>query len=194
MIYYICLQGVITSHGHFDREAKGGSEYILTITVNDNDIDVNKRRTSTTTLTVHINDTNDNAPCFQHNYTFTIQEDVKLGTHVATVSALDVDLNQVIQYFIDHENSNDTYLFKINENNGVIETNGSLLDKYGRYKLRVNATDAGGLTGYTSVQIIVTDTNNNPPLFQHLNSTYYVYEVCQFSIIVKYIIRQMCCK
>jgi hypothetical protein len=55
--------------------------------------------------------------------------------------------------------------FKIDENNGVIETNGSLLDKYGRYKLRVNATDDGGLTGYTSVQIIVTDTNNNHPLF-----------------------------
>ena len=193
MIYYICLQGVITAHGHFDREDK--SFYTLTITVNDNDIDVNKRRTNTTTLTVHINDTNDNAPYFQqNNYTFTIQEDVKLGTHVETVSALDKDLNQVIQYVIDHENSNDTYLFKIDENNGVIKTNGSLLDKYGRYKLRVNATDDGGLTGYTSVQIIVTDTNNNAPQFQHLNSTYDVYEVCQFSIIVKYIIRQMCCK
>jgi hypothetical protein len=97
---------------------------------------------------------------------------------VETVSALDNDLNQVIQYFIDHENSNDTYLFKIDENNGVIETNGSLLDKYGRYKLRVNATDDGGLTGCTSVLIIVIDTNNNHPLFQDLNSTYYVYEVC----------------
>lgn len=177
MIYYICLQGVITAHGHFDRENK--SEYTLTITVNDNDIDVNKRRTNTTTLTVHINDTNDNAPYFQqNNYTFTIQEDVKLGTHVAAVSALDKDLYQVIQYFIDHENSNDTYLFKINENNGEIETNGSLLDKYGRYKLRVNATDNGGLTGYTSVQIIVMDINNNAPQFQYLNSTYDVYEVC----------------
>ena len=193
MIYYICLQGVITACGHFDREATGGEEYTLTITVNDNDIDVNKRRTSTTTLIVHINDTNDNPPSFRNNYTFPIREDVKPGSYVDTVSAVDSDFNQSIRYFIDHENSDDKYLFKIEESSGVIETNGSLVDKFGRYNLSVNATDER-LTGYTSVQIIVTDTNNNAPQFQHLNSTYYVYEVCQFSIIVKYIIRQMCCK
>lgn len=97
---------------------------------------------------------------------------------MATVSAVDLDLDKDIRYFIDHETSDDQYLFKIGESSGVIETNGSVLDKYGRYNLSVNATDDGGLTGYTSVQIIVTDINNNAPQFQHLNSTYNVYEVC----------------
>ena len=102
----------------------------------------------------------------------TVSEAVAVGTPVLTVLARDADsgANADIRYNLEPSDpdNHDLEYFQIDEAKGVISTK-SLLDYelFSRLHLRVVATDSGfpALSSVVDVKIIVTDLNDNPPVF-----------------------------
>ncbi|XP_042324434.1 protocadherin Fat 4 isoform X2 [Sceloporus undulatus] len=148
-----------------DREKK--EQYIMLITATDSG---SPALTGTGTIAVKVDDVNDNIPKFAFNmYSKTIPEDAPTGTDVLLVNSSDADasVNAIISYSLSGGNSQ----FTINPSTGQIITS-ALLDRETKenYTLIIVARDGGfpnALSSSTSVLVIVSDVNDNPPKFQH---------------------------
>ncbi|KAG5446053.1 Protocadherin-11 X-linked, partial [Clonorchis sinensis] len=129
---------------------------------------------SSFTINVHVEDINDNAPQFmQPVYQFSIEENRPSDTVISKVVASDQDSGQnaKIEYFLDNT---DTEFFRINAEDGTIHAKTSF-DRELRqnYRFQVFARDQGihrQLTGTTTVEVTVLDTNDNAPMFVGLDS------------------------
>lgn len=128
-------------------------------------------------ITITVTDQNDNRPYFiQQVFDGEVAEGSKPGTSVMTVSALDDDdsitmNNGIVAYNINSQEPlfPSSMMFAVNPETGVISVLQTGLDreKYPQYTLIVTATDQEGkgfVTSATAV-ITVTDTNDNPPIF-----------------------------
>ncbi|KAK9886911.1 hypothetical protein WA026_019169 [Henosepilachna vigintioctopunctata] len=118
-----------------------------------------------TSLLVQITvlDKNDSPPSFKNlPMYFSVSEDLGLGQSVATVKAEDPDTIGELRYTI--IKGNDGH-FAINEESGVLQLV-EALDRETKdvYKLIVRAGDGNQYTDAT-LTIEVTDTNDNPPVF-----------------------------
>ncbi|XP_058887587.1 protocadherin-23 isoform X1 [Acipenser ruthenus] len=125
---------------------------------------------ATATVTVNVLDENDNAPVFsQESYFFTIQEGPVPCGLVGSVKAADIDSgkNAQLSYILLSEGK----YFRINSKTGEI-INWVALDREQRthHTLSVLVTDQGvpRLNATTTIYIIVTDINDNPPQFTHM--------------------------
>lgn len=124
-------------------------------------------------MTVTLIDRNDNAPKFPMHDPI----NVKAGEgrrFVGQVIATDNDEgeNAIINYSIYHVSNNGMYKFMINDKTGTIETKGKVTAGE-HYSITVQATDAGGLSSQSIVEVYVTPGPNiRPPKFSKL-----VYEV-----------------
>ncbi|KAM4612465.1 cadherin-1-like [Discoglossus pictus] len=128
-------------------------------------------------IIVKVTDQNDNHPQFTHPiYEGSIPEGSQPGTPVMTVTATDKDdavdtYNGVISYsIIDQEPKEpNNPMFAINADTGLISSIATGLDreKYPQYTLVIQAADqqGTGLTATSKAVITVTDTNDNPPIF-----------------------------
>ncbi|XP_046568675.1 LOW QUALITY PROTEIN: cadherin EGF LAG seven-pass G-type receptor 2-like [Haliotis rubra] len=121
-------------------------------------------------LTVTLTDVNDNSPVFGSiTYSFTIAENVKVGTTVGTVSASDADIgNKTVRYKTDKFLEGESSHFSIISTSGVIVTAGRLdRETNDRYVFVVVAQDTGvpPLTASTTVSTTVTDVNDHAPQF-----------------------------
>lgn len=131
---------------------------------------------------VAVKDVNDNQPVFQKmSYKVVLSETVMIGTPALHVSATDKDSdkNNIIHYqiFSDH---NSTDYFHIDSSSGLILT-ARMLDHelVQKYDFIVIATDNGfpPLSSEVSVTVVVSDVNDNPPVFNQLLYEAYVNEL-----------------
>lgn len=127
-------------------------------------------------IVIIVIDQNDNKPIFEKSsYLAEVPEASQKGFEVIQVVATDADQpntdNSDILYRIDRQEPalpNDN-MFTINPKTGMIRVNIAELDreKTPQYTLHVQVADTKGegLTGYTKVNIKVTDSNDHAPVF-----------------------------
>uniref|UniRef100_A0A8D3AH43 Cadherin-22 n=1 Tax=Scophthalmus maximus TaxID=52904 RepID=A0A8D3AH43_SCOMX len=122
---------------------------------------------------IKVQDINDSEPKFLEGpYIGSVAELSPIGTSVMKVTASDADdptygsSARVVYSVLDGEK-----FFTVDRHTGIIMTAVADLDRetQDRYELVVKATDMagqmGGLSGSTTVTIVITDVNDNPPRF-----------------------------
>ncbi|XP_027900863.1 protocadherin Fat 3a isoform X3 [Xiphophorus couchianus] len=151
--------------GPLDREER--NLYIINVTASDGLF------VSHTIVEVTVMDTNDNNPiCDQVVYTANIPEDLPLSSVLLRVGATDADAgsNARLKYSLHGPGSQD---FIMDPDTGEIKSSVALdRETNPNYRLTAKATDGGGRWCRAEVQLVVTDVNDNPPLFTL--SQYYV--------------------
>uniref|UniRef100_UPI00398E8ED6 protocadherin Fat 1a isoform X3 n=1 Tax=Pristiophorus japonicus TaxID=55135 RepID=UPI00398E8ED6 len=161
------LSGIISLEKPLDRELQ--ASYSLTVKVTDQG--AVKQLSSVCTVLVSVLDINDNPPVFEHReYLVTLSEDIPLGTEVLQVFAAsrDIEANAEITYSI--ISGNEHGKFSIDANTGAIFVLESLdFETSHEYYLTVEVTDGGtpSLNDVATVNINVTDINDNTPKFSH---------------------------
>ncbi|KAM9482404.1 cadherin-22 [Clarias gariepinus] len=131
---------------------------------------------------IKVQDINDSEPKFLEGpYIGSVAELSPIGTSVMKVMASDADdptygsSARIVYSVLEGEK-----FFTVDRQSGVIRTAIADLDRetQDRYELVVKATDMagqmGGLSGSTTVTIVITDVNDNPPRFPQ--------KMCQFSV------------
>ncbi|KAM3616889.1 uncharacterized protein V6R79_025517 [Siganus canaliculatus] len=136
------------------------SHYMISVTASDG------LYVSEATVEVTVIDTNDNSPiCDQAVYTASVPENLPVSSGLLRVGATDADIgiNAWIQYSLHGPGSQD---FNMDPNTGEIKSS-IILDREmtPSYRLVAQATDGGGRWCRAEVQLIVTDVNDNPPIF-----------------------------
>lgn len=156
--------GIITLAKPLDREEK--AMYNLTVQASDQGI---PKLSSTTFLIVNVQDINDNPPEFTSKYyVASIPEESPIGSEVIRILATskDTGINAIINYsFI---GGNEQKKFAINNDTGVITVSDTLdYERAKDYFLTIQAVDLGipPLSNLATVNISVTDSNDNRPLF-----------------------------
>ncbi|XP_042622384.1 protocadherin Fat 1-like isoform X5 [Cyprinus carpio] len=132
------------------------------------------------TVNINLTDVNDNSPVFSQDiYSAVISEDAELGKAVLTVMADDADgpsSNQVRFSIID---GNQGSLFTIDPIRGEVKVARQLdREKTSGYTLTVMASDNGSpaRSSSSTVNIDVSDINDNSPLFSQANYSFIIQE------------------
>ncbi|KAM6972795.1 protocadherin Fat 1a [Aplochiton taeniatus] len=132
------------------------------------------------TVNINLTDVNDNSPSFsQATYAAVISEDAEPGKTVVTVVAEDVDgpsYNQVRYSIVD---GNQGSPFTIDPVGGQVKVARQLdREKTSGYTLTVAAADNGSppRSSSATVNIDVSDINDNPPLFSKANYSLIIQE------------------
>lgn len=159
------LSGIIQLEKHLDRELQA----VYTLTLKAVDQGLPRRLTATGTVIVSVLDINDNPPVFEYReYGATVSEDIVIGTEVLQVYAAsrDIEANAEITYAI--ISGNEHGKFSIDSKTGAIFIIENLdYESSHEYYLTVEATDGGtpSLSDVATVNINVTDINDNSPVF-----------------------------
>ncbi|KAB5535434.1 hypothetical protein PHYPO_G00117610 [Pangasianodon hypophthalmus] len=136
---------------------------------------------------IKVQDVNDNAPTFPNGpFTASVPEMADIGTSVIQITATDADdptygNSARIVYSVLQGQA----YFSIDPKTGVIRTALANMDRETRemYSIIIQAKDmagsVGGLSGSTTVNITLTDVNDNPPRFPQKNYQLYVPESAQ---------------
>ncbi|KAH7968787.1 hypothetical protein HPB52_011289 [Rhipicephalus sanguineus] len=160
-----------------DREVK--DRYQLTVLAVDSG---SPRQTGTGTVNVLVSDINDNAPWFERSrYTVTLPENQPVNTPLATITATDADTgrNALIRLFLcDFRYSlrgENASQFRVDPDNGIITAQAPMdHEECERYVLQLVAEDHGLTqrhTAATEIIVLVTDENDNRPVFNKNNMT-----------------------
>lgn len=181
------ITGMLTHTAAIDYETI--DEYILVVKATDQAANVSERLSSLVTSRVRIIDLNDNAPQFispgDENAMFYVSEAAPIGHQVFRVIAVDKDAGQNgrIKYAINgHGNAH----FAIDAVNGTItlvrpfvsNATSGYDSTIRKHTLTIGASDNGypsSLVTRTTIEIVVQESNNNPPRFiepiYHVNIT-----------------------
>ncbi|XP_071958459.1 neural-cadherin-like [Antedon mediterranea] len=168
--------GIITTNANFDREET--SSYVIYITAEDSapsaipSVTQGESNTATVAVRIAIIDENDNRPEFSETrYTETVQEDVKIGTSIATITGTDADEGGRLNYLIAGgrtQPGNQPYqsaVFEVEAHTGRIKVASSLdYETITSYELDYVATDGKHETTATVV-ITVENVNDIDPEF-----------------------------
>ncbi|XP_072248265.1 protocadherin Fat 4 isoform X2 [Leuresthes tenuis] len=125
--------------------------------------------TSQTEIIFEITGRNNFSPSFiESDVNFTVPEDLPVGSVIGKIQAEDKDYgpNGVVKYFISPENQH--LPLSVGEVSGLLILIGELdFERESIFKLQLKATDCGWIskTGVLNVTVIVTDVNDNPPVF-----------------------------
>ncbi|XP_054456421.1 cadherin-5 [Anoplopoma fimbria] len=163
-IFTVDSKGDLFVTRSLDREEK--SAYHLTATMYDGN---NKLIEDSGDFVVQVTDINDNTPVFPRTYNGSIPERSTIGTKVVEVRATDADdpttANGELRYSLTSDG--DLSTFAIDSITGVISCKTNTLDREtkSQYVVVVRAQDmrgmASGSTSTTSVNITITDINDN---------------------------------
>lgn len=162
------ITGNVTVTGHLDREQQ--DEHVLKVTAFDG------AWRAETPLTISIQDTNDNAPEFEHSYySFNFPELLRPASVVGQVIATDRDKqgpNSIISYSLQQPSD----LFSIDPATGEVFSKRTMHYRHthmvsspeNMYSLTVLATDNGKPPMHSEcfINIHIVDANNNPPKFE----------------------------
>ncbi|XP_041850205.1 LOW QUALITY PROTEIN: protocadherin Fat 3a [Melanotaenia boesemani] len=122
-------------------------------------------------VTITVLDINDNPPVFEHrDQLATVPEDVRVGTEVLRVYAASKDIGTNAEITYSFRSGNEHRKFHIHPLTGAILVSQPLDYETCRdYFLTVEARDGGtpALTAITTVNINLTDVNDNEPIFSH---------------------------
>uniref|UniRef100_A0A8C3I3E0 Protocadherin Fat 3 n=1 Tax=Chrysemys picta bellii TaxID=8478 RepID=A0A8C3I3E0_CHRPI len=157
--------GIIILEHPLDRELQ--PSYNISVKASDQNTVLSLSSFATVTITVL--DINDNPPVFERrDYLVTVPEDTSPGTQVLAVFATskDIGTNAEITYLI--RSGNEKGKFRINSKTGSISVIEALdYEMCKDFYLRVEAKDGGtpALSAVTTVNINVTDVNDNAPKF-----------------------------
>ncbi|XP_029303837.1 protocadherin Fat 3 [Cottoperca gobio] len=147
-------------------------DYYLTVEAWDSG---NPPLSTATMVTIELMDVNDNAPAFSQDiYNVLVSEDASVGRTITKVLAEDLDsqVNGRITYSI--LKGDRTNHFWIDPVTGLLKVNKRLdRELVSRYSLSVQAFDSGSpaMSSTVTLNIDVSDVNDNPPVFTPLNST-----------------------
>lgn len=133
--------GVVSTSENMDYELM---PRIYNLRIRASDWGTPYRREAEVPVTIILNNLNDNIPLFEKiNCVGTIPRELGVGEQITTVSAIDADELQLVQYQI--ESGNELDLFSLNPNSGVLSLKQSLVDGLGAkasfLSLRITATD-----------------------------------------------------
>ncbi|XP_048509175.1 neural-cadherin isoform X2 [Athalia rosae] len=170
------ITGVIRLHGKSISLDK--DKYELNVTALDDGAcclnGASTIHTSTAVVVVFITDVNDNKPVFKDCGTYSpkVEEGASNGSPVIKVQATDEDkgVNGQVKYSIVQQPNQKGTKFTVDEETGEVSTN-KVFDREGDdgkfVSVTVKATDQGepSLEGVCSFTVEITDTNDNPPLF-----------------------------
>ncbi|KAM4621322.1 protocadherin beta-16-like [Polymixia lowei] len=141
------------------------------------------QRSGTVNIDITVLDANDNAPVFNQSvYKATVIENTAKGTNIITVNATDADSgsNGQISYSFSKMKGGITDIFTINESNGTISVSDQHFDREitQEYNITITATDSGSppLSSSITLQIKISDVNDNAPLFDKITYSAYVTE------------------
>lgn len=157
------VTGKVYTTTTLDRETF--DEYNISIIASDNGVNTN---TAVSQLIVTVLDINDSPPVFEmSSYNISISEDSPETTIAFTVTASDSDIgeNTVVQYEIASISPSSD--FDINSTTGDLYVSNKLdRELYAEYSVLVLATDNGhpSLNSSTTINITITDVNDNPPV------------------------------
>ncbi|KAK1885119.1 Cadherin-18, partial [Dissostichus eleginoides] len=177
------VTGDISATKSLDRESK--SHYVLHAQALDRNTEEALEPKSE--FIIKVQDINDNAPTFPDGpVVATVPEMSELGTSVLQVTASDADdptygNSARIVYSVLQGQP----YFSIDPKTGIIRTALSEMDREARehYTVVIQAKDmagqVGGLSGSTTINITLTDVNDNPPMFPQKNYQLYVPESAQ---------------
>uniref|UniRef100_A0A7M5XET6 Cadherin domain-containing protein n=2 Tax=Clytia hemisphaerica TaxID=252671 RepID=A0A7M5XET6_9CNID len=151
------------------------NRYVFRINVKDGLFTTSKE------FTVLVINVNDNEPTFNRvNYIFSVVEESPAGTNVGCVQGTDVEDQSNLRYDLTYiRGSSSAEVFSINQTTGCIQTTSSLdMEQYHTHWLRANVYDTGvpALTDVATVEIQVTDINDNPPNVVWLPTNLYLSE------------------
>nr|XP_021336084.1 cadherin-18 [Danio rerio]XP_021336085.1 cadherin-18 [Danio rerio]XP_021336086.1 cadherin-18 [Danio rerio] len=177
------VTGDIHATKSLDREKK--SHYVLHAQAID--INTNKPLEPESEFIIKVQDINDNAPKFPDGpFVTSVPEMSELGTSVFQVTATDADdptygNSARVVYSVLHGQP----YFSVDPKTGIIRTALADMDREARehYSVVIQAKDmagqVGGLSGSTTVNITLTDVNDNPPKFPQKNYQVFVPESAQ---------------
>ncbi|NWT78258.1 PCDGH protein, partial [Lanius ludovicianus] len=145
-----------------DREKQSSFELVL-IAVDGGD----PARSGTVQVRVNVTDLNDNSPVFSKSvYEARMAENLPAGSVVLQVQATDADAGSNGRVFYSFGNVPEAVraLFTIDNDSGEIRTTAPLdYEEKNKYNFGLEARDGGGLVSHCSVQIDITDENDNSP-------------------------------
>ncbi|XP_010074404.1 PREDICTED: protocadherin Fat 3, partial [Pterocles gutturalis] len=160
--------GIIILEHPLDRELQ--SSYNISVKASDQSIVLTL--SSFATITITVLDINDNPPVFERrDYLVTVPEDTSPGTEILSVFATsqDIGTNAEIAYLI--RSGNEKGKFRINSKTGAISIFEALdYESCKDFYLVVEAKDGGtpALSAVTTVNVNVTDVNDNAPKFSQM--------------------------
>ncbi|XP_016297175.1 cadherin-18-like isoform X2 [Sinocyclocheilus anshuiensis] len=161
-----------------------GSIFIINEAIN---LNSNKPLEPESEFIIKVQDINDNAPKFPDGpFVTSVPEMSEVGTSVFQVTATDADdptygNSARVVYSILHGQP----YFSVDPKSGIIRTALADMDREARehYSVVIQAKDmagqVGGLSGSTTVNITLTDVNDNPPKFPQKNYQVFVPESAQ---------------
>ncbi|CAF4901464.1 unnamed protein product [Pieris macdunnoughi] len=165
--------GWVYTSSSLDREVQ--SKYQLQVTATDNGT---PPRSATASVVVVVQDVNDNDPVFSPaQYDVELAEDEPPGTPVVTVTATDADEDNRLHYEITGGNTRGRFSITSQNGRGLITVAQPLdFKQERRYVLTVTATDSGGRSDTSMVNINITDANNYAPVFENAPYSASVFE------------------
>ncbi|KAA0724941.1 Cadherin-18 Precursor [Triplophysa tibetana] len=177
------VTGDIHATKSLDREKK--SHYVLHAQAIDRN--TNKPLEPESEFIIKVQDINDNAPKFTDGpFVTSVPEMSEIGTSVFQVTATDADdptygNSARVVYSVLHGQP----YFSVDPKTGIIRTALAEMDREAReyYSVVIQAKDmagqVGGLSGSTTINITLTDINDNPPKFPQKNYQVFVPESSQ---------------
>lgn len=167
--FNVSLAGVVMTLVPLDRETTS----LHTLTIEASNMDAfGSTLASMATVLIDVLDINDHPPEFLETpYAFSVAENATGGTFVGLIVAADADegSNANVSDFRIIAGSSES-LFELSAQSGTLQlSNSALLDRESQdmYTLAVEVTDGGTppLSSNTTVRIVVTDVNDNAPVF-----------------------------
>ncbi|XP_020287734.1 protein dachsous isoform X2 [Pseudomyrmex gracilis] len=156
--------GLISTVTHVDCEADPAPTFVVVATDSGR-----PPLSSSATVSVTVHDLNDNEPIFEKPlYNATVSEDMSVGNCFLKVQATDPDcgVNAMVNYTLAGGRLESEQLL-VRSDTGHICVRSPLDRETAPYlELPVIATDRGGLSTIAIVRILVTDVNDNPPIFE----------------------------
>ncbi|XP_072369050.1 protocadherin-10-like [Scyliorhinus torazame] len=153
--------------------------YKITVKCNDHG---NPPLIANASIIVPVADINDNAPSFpQSAYEIYVMENNAPGNSIGKVTAVDVDMDQNshLSYFIQDSRTQGapiTSYVSINSENGVLYSQRTFdYEQLKRFQVHIQAQDGGVpiLSNNVTVNVIILDQNDNPPIIISTDSMNY---------------------